>query len=97
MPQVQVPQTPAPRLKGCMRLNPGIILFGYRLAVAAVEAAIEQMEDSIRIDLQGSHFTPEAIRAFGIGARKLSIHELLRQQQNQRLLLAGCECCTGDA
>jgi len=55
-------------------LDPGVVLVGKGLAIAAVETAVEQVQDAIGIEVEVGHLLPKAIAACRVGAHKLRIH-----------------------
>jgi len=58
------------------------------IAVVHVLAAVEQGGDALRIDLQGRHLLPEALRHLRVSQLELRGRQLPHQQEHQLLLLA---------
>jgi hypothetical protein len=70
-------------------IHPDVVFFDQGMAAAAVEPAIEQVFNAFRIEIQRCDFLPETIAAGSIGPDELGFHQLLAEQQDQRLLFAG--------
>jgi len=67
---------------------PGVVEAAQGLHVVDVLAAVEQVTDALRIDLQRRHLLPEPLRHGRIGQLELGGGQLAHQQEHQLLFLA---------
>jgi hypothetical protein len=58
-------------------VDPGLVFRDQRGPVVALEAAVHQVHDPLRIDLQGCRFLPEPLAAGAIGPLELGFDQLL--------------------
>jgi hypothetical protein len=52
-----------------------------------VRHAVEQMDDPVRIQIQGRHFPPEAPGALLVGPNELGLRQLTGEKEDQLALL----------
>ncbi|MFM8675348.1 MAG: hypothetical protein ACKOCA_10125 [Vulcanococcus sp.] len=88
---MEMQQSPAALQRRRGAADPGIVFRDQRGPVAAIDAAVHQVHDPIRIDFQCRHFLPEPLAARAISQPELGFAELLCQQQHQCLLFARTE------
>jgi hypothetical protein len=79
---------PTPPLGGHASAPAPIHTF-HLFSVGMVRHAIEQMDDPVWIQIQGSRLPPELPGAGQIGPHKLGLHQLTREQKHQLALLQG--------
>jgi len=79
---------PAASMGGHASASPPAPVHGFHLPVVGmVRHAIQQVNDSVWIQIQGRRLLPQPLAAGLVGPHKLGLHQLTGEQKNQLALL----------